>query len=89
MTAAGLAALIPILSAVSAAIKWIASYFGDSASLHRLELRLERWKAKAQVERERLLATYVRIDREPKKDGAALIEDLNEKFKGPEDAPKP
>lgn len=89
MTAGALAALIPLLTGLAAVVKWIAGYFSDTSALHRLQLYLERQKARAQVERERLLATYARIDREPAKDGDALLDDLNDKFKGPGDAPKP
>jgi len=87
MTAGALAALIPLLTGLAALVKWVAGYFSDTAKLNRLQLYLERQQARAQVERERLLATYGRIDREPPKTPEATIEDLNEKFKG--DASKP
>jgi hypothetical protein len=86
------AGVLTALTALAAIVKWIAAYFSDSAKLRRLELYLERKKAKVQVERERLLATYGRIEREPPKSEADLLKALQEKSKGrPSDAspPKP
>ena len=88
MTAGALAALLPLLTGLVAIVKWIAAYFSDSSTLRRLQLYLERQKARVEVERERLGATYERIDREVPKTGADVVEDLNRKFGGGGDAPK-
>ena len=82
MTTGALAALLPILTGLIAIVKWVAAYFSDSAVLRRLQLSLERQKARVEVERERLKATYDRIDREPPKSGQALEDDLRKKFGG-------
>lgn len=89
MTAGALAALIPLLTGLATIVGWITGYFSDTSKLNRLNLYLERQKARAEVERERLLSTYGRIDREPAKVDDALLDDLNVKFKDPGDAPKP
>jgi hypothetical protein len=83
------ALLLPLITGLSALVRWVAVYFGDSATLHRLELAQERQRAKTQVERERLLATYARIAREPVKSDEELLRSLREKFTRPDDAPKP
>lgn len=88
MTVGALAALLPLLTGLVAVAKWIAAYFSDSSKLRRLELWLERQKSRVEVERERLLAAYGRIEREPPKGGQDLLDDLNKKFGGGGDAAK-
>ena len=89
VSAGVLAVLLPLITGLSALVRWIASYFGDSATLHRLQMGHARQQAKIEVERERLLASYARIAREPVKSDDELLKSLQEKFKGPSDAPKP
>ena len=84
------ATVLTLLGGLAALVKWLASYFSDGSKLRRLELYLERQKARLEVERERLKATYERIEREPPKPPAEVVEDLNEKFGGGDaNAPKP
>ena len=65
MTVGGLSVIITILSGLAAGVKWLSNYFGDSAVLRRLLLSIERQKGRAEVERERLLRAYERIDAGP------------------------
>lgn len=82
MTAGALGLLIPLLSGAIALLKWWSNYFSDSSVLRRLQLALERQKARMEVEAERLLRAYERIDSEAAKTGPDLVDALNEKFKG-------
>lgn len=80
-TGSGLA-IITALGALLKLINFITGEFSPESKLRRLELWLERKKTAAAVEAERLEATNRRIDKEPDKTGQALVDDLNEKFKG-------
>ena len=82
-------AAVAILTGVIWIVKYILSFFTAEAKLRRLELWRERLKTRAAVEAERLEAAKRRIDLEPDKTGQDLVDDLNEKFKGGGDAPKP
>ena len=62
---------------ILALLRWMASFWSDTAMLNRWKLALERKKAQQQVEAERLKATYERIQREPPTSGAQLADDLN------------
>lgn len=81
MTAGALGLLIPLISGAVALLKWFSAYFSDSGVLRRLQLYLERQKARAEVEAERLLRAYDRIDTTQDKTGQDLLDDLNGKFK--------
>lgn len=81
MTLGALGLLIPLISGAIALVKWWLSYVSDSSVLRRLQLYLERQKARAEVEAERLLRAYDRIDSEASKSGEDLTDALNEKFK--------
>lgn len=84
MTVGGLSVIITILSGLAAGVKWLSNYFGDSAVLRRLLLSIERQKGRAEVERERLLRAYERIDAGPDKTGQDLLDDVNRKLDGKE-----
>ena len=84
MTVGALSAIIAILGGLATGVKWLAAYFGDSSVLRRLQLSLERQKARQEVERERLLRTNERIDHEPDKTGQDLLDDVNDKLEGKE-----
>ena len=88
MTAGALGLLIPLLSGAIALLKWWSNYFSDSSVLRRLQLALERQKARMEVEAERLLRAYERIDSETAKTGEDLVDALNDKFKAPRSQPR-
>lgn len=84
MTVGSLSVIITILSGLAAGVKWLSNYFGDSAVLRRLLLSIERQKGRAEVEKERLLRAYDRIDHDPDKTGQELLDDVNRKLDGKE-----
>lgn len=81
MTLGALGLLIPLISFAVALVKWWLNYVSDSSVLRRLQLSLEAQKARMEVEAERLLRAYDRIQAEPDKTGQDLTDSLNEKFK--------
>lgn len=78
----GFTGALAILGVLVTGARWVLGFFSDSAKLRRLELWLERTKAKGESERERQRADNERIDQQPNKTGQDLIDDLNQKFKG-------
>lgn len=81
MTAGALGLLVPLLSLAVVVFKWLSNYFSDSSVLRRMQLAVERQKARVEVEAERLLRSYDRIDTESPKVGQDLVDDLNQRFK--------
>ncbi len=84
MTVGSLSVIITILSGLAAGVKWLSNYFGDASILRRLQLKIERMRGRAEVEKERLLRSYERIDAEPDKTGKDLLDSVNDKLEGKE-----
>ena len=70
---------ISLLTAVLTILRPLADYFGATARLGRLQLRLAAVRARQALEAERLKAEYAEIQRRADKTGADLADALTKK----------
>lgn len=72
---------ISLLASLLTILRPLAEYFGATARLGRLQLRLASVRARQELEAERLKAEYAEIHRKPEKTGTDLADALTHKPK--------
>ena len=70
---------ISLLASALAILRPLAEYFGATARLGRLQLRLAQVRARQELEAERLKAEYAEIQRRADKKGTDLADALTKK----------